>query len=1144
MISAQTRRRASFIQRLLHSFNLKTLLQQRKPAKFRSKSVDRRRLLESLEPRWLMANDTFATAISIGPVTSSPSTINSRIAVDTDVDVIRFSVVSGATVDFNIDTSINGPGGLGSYIRLFASSGLQLAFNDDGRAPGENSLGFDAYLRYTFSFNGTYYLGISNYNTTQYNPISGNGDTAGGLYSTGSYTLIVNALPIDSDGTISSATPMGAVSEREKIVSTSITPDIDLDLYEFTVSTGQVVDFNINTPLNGPGGLGSFLRLFNSAGQQLAFNDDAAAPGEAVVGFDAYLRYTFPAVGTYYIGVSNYTNIEYNPLTGSGVVAGGFYSIGTYTLIVSTPSAILNDPDDTISEATPVGAISTTPVSLIAAIAPDIDVDMYRFTVAAGQTVDFNINTLFNGPGGLGSFPRLFSAAGQQLAFNDDGNAPGENVIGFDSYLRFLFPTSGIFYIGVSNHSNIQYNPITGASDVAGGLFSIGTYTLVVSTLPIDPDNSIATATQLGAISASEKLISASITPDIDLDLYEFTVSTGQVVDFNINTPLNGPGGLGSFLRLFNSAGQQLAFNDDAAAPGEAVAGFDAYLRYTFPAVGTYYIGVSNYTNIEYNPLTGSGVVAGGFYSIGTYTLIVSTPSAILNDPDDRISEATSVGAISTTPVSLIAAIAPDIDVDMYRFTVAAGQTVDFNINTLFNGPGGLGSFLRLFSAAGQQLAFNDDGNAPGENVIGFDSYLRYLFPTSGIFYVGVSNHSNIQYDPITGTDDVAGGLFSIGTYTLVVNTLPIDPDNSIATATQLGTITTTPKSLFAAISPDIDVDFLQVSVSAGDTVEFDIDTQSNGPSGLDSYLRLFSSIGQLLATSDNAASPSENFIGFDAFLRYTFTSSGNYYIGVSNATNKQYDPINGGGTIPAGFNSIGSYQFTVHLSETLVQQTILTLSVESNSISEKNGITVGKVTRASPSIGLALSVSLLSSDTGAVSVPAEVVIPANHSSVEFEILGVDDHVVDGVRRSTISATATNSTTASIWVEVFDSDSLWYNVKLPLDVNDNSIITATDALLVINYLNAGLHEVTNVEPPPYLVVNSDNRVSAVDALLIINYLNSSSREQGEGEWVQMEAQYYGSVYPIGSHIWPNNIKTFAIDDYFSSFDQRTKRWYH
>lgn len=218
-------------------------------------------------------------------------------------------------------------------------------------------------------------------------------------------------------------------------------------------------------------------------------------------------------------------------------------------------------------------------------------------------------------------------------------------------------------------------------------------------------------------------------------------------------------------------------------------------------------------------------------------------------------------------------------------------------------------------------------------------------------------------------------------------------------------------------------------------------------------------------------------------------------------------------------------------------------MSVESDSIPEANGITIGTVTRSSPNISLALIVSLLSSDTGAISVPATVVIPANQSSVEFEIHGVDNHIVDGVRRSTISATATNSTTAAIVVEVFDSDSLWHNVKQPLDVNDNNFITATDALLVINYLNAGLHEVTSVEPPPYLDVNSDNRVSPVDALLIINYLNSSSREQGEGEWVQMEAQYHGSVYAIGSHIWANKTKSLAIDDYFSSFDQRIKRWY-
>ena len=33
-----------------------------------------------------------------------------------------------------------------------------------------------------------------------------------------------------------------------------------LDIYSFTVTAGQVVDFDIDTSTNGPGGLGSFLR--------------------------------------------------------------------------------------------------------------------------------------------------------------------------------------------------------------------------------------------------------------------------------------------------------------------------------------------------------------------------------------------------------------------------------------------------------------------------------------------------------------------------------------------------------------------------------------------------------------------------------------------------------------------------------------------------------------------------------------------------------------------------------------------------------------------------------------------------------------------------------------------------------------------
>ncbi len=80
--------------------------------------------------------------------------------------------------------------------------------------------------------------------------------------------------------------------------------------------------------------------------------------------------------------------------------------------------------------------------------------------------------------------------------------------------------------------------------------------------------------------------------------------------------------------------------------------------------------------------------------------------------------------------------ISVDTDVDMYRITVAKGQTVDIDIDTPFNGPGGLGSYLRLFNSSGQQLASNNDGAAPGETRVGFDSFLRYRFTNAGTYFV------------------------------------------------------------------------------------------------------------------------------------------------------------------------------------------------------------------------------------------------------------------------------------------------------------------------------------------------------------------------------------------------------------------------
>ena len=423
------------------------------------------------------------------------------------------------------------------------------------------------------------------------------------------------------------------------------------------------------------------------------------------------------------------------------------------------------------------GAVSTTPLTVNSSISPDTDVNMVSFTVTAGQIIDFDIDTAINGTGGLGSYIRLFDSQGNQLAFNNDGSAPGENTLGFDAYLRYTFATAGTFFLGVSNSNNIQYDPLTGNGDTSGGSNTTGTYQLIIQALPIDGNDSISEATSLGAISATPLTVNSSIATDVDVNMVSFTVTTGQIVDFDVDTQLNGPGGLGSYLRLFDAAGQQLAFNNDAAAPGETVVGLDAYLRYTFATAGTYYLSVSNQNNTQFDPLTGNGDTAGGQNSIGTYQLILQTAGTSVTDTNDAISEAASLGTVSATAITVDATISPDTDVNMVSFTVTAGQIVDFDIDTTLNGPGGLGSYIRLFDAQGTQIASNNDATAPGETVLGFDAYLRYTFVNAGTFYLGVSNSNNVTYDPITGNGDTAGGSNATGSYKLIVQLAPAGCD-------------------------------------------------------------------------------------------------------------------------------------------------------------------------------------------------------------------------------------------------------------------------------------------------------------------------------------------------------------------------------
>jgi hypothetical protein len=85
-------------------------------------------------------------------------------------------------------------------------------------------------------------------------------------------------------------------------------------------------------------------------------------------------------------------------------------------------------------------------------------------------------------------------------------------------------------------------------------------------------------------------------------------------------------------------------------------------------------------------------------------------------------------------------------------------------------------------------------------------------------------------------------------------------------------------------------------------------------------------------------------------------------------------------------------------------------------------------------------------------------------------------------------------------------------------VSDDGIVSALDALLIINDINThGARDLrgTNTPYPPYIDVTGDNFVSALDVLQVVNYVNSRGGGSGEGEFAPP------SVAAI-DHFWSNH----------------------
>jgi VCBS repeat-containing protein len=103
-----------------------------------------------------------------------------------------------------------------------------------------------------------------------------------------------------------------------------------------------------------------------------------------------------------------------------------------------------------------------------------------------------------------------------------------------------------------------------------------------------------------------------------------------------------------------------------------------------------------------------------------------------------------------------------------------------------------------------------------------------------------------------------------------------------------------------------------------------------------------------------------------------------------------------------------------------------------------------------------------------------------------------------------------NSSTSGVTVGVVAlgyTATPWRNPVRPEDVNNDGVVTPTDALQLINEINStGPRDLPPVPTgtsflPPLVDPNGDNQLSAADVLHVINYLNSVNLGEGEAEGV-------------------------------------------
>lgn len=746
---------------------------------------------------------------------------------------------------------------------------------------------------------------------------------------------------LEPNNLISEATNSTISPSREQsvVLNSSIDSVSDLDLYKFQLNSGQGITLNIDTvdADNNTANFDSYLRVFDGDGQELAVNDDFSLDSEEF-SLDSYIGFIANQTGEYYVGVSSAANNSYNPLNGEGVnqFQDNFVP-GDYDLTLDIVEVIPDeDTDNTISEAivTELGTSKIKSQVFSEEVTTESDVDLYKFQLDSGEGIKLKVNAKSN-DSNLDSYLRIFDAEGKELTFND--NSDRSEGITTDSTIDFAPENPGEYYVGVSSAGNFDYDGVNGDTNLnfsPNKGFSTGNYELQLDVIPVvadeDPDNTIAEAVDSGVTSSGTRnaIFQGEVDPEVDVDIYKFQLGEGDGVKLKINAQeLDSE--LDSFLRLFDSEGNELTFDDNNDANVTGYFSKDSAIAFIPDTPGEYFVGVGASGNFDYDPIIGRNNFSpdenpSPFTTIGNYELGIDILEVVADqDPDNTIAEAIASGVSSTgaTSAVLTEEVTTESDVDIYKFQLDQGEGITLDIDAAGQ-DSDLDSLLRLFDSEGNELAVDndDDNNVEGDSNV--DSLLNFVADTSGEYFIGVSSDGNSNYDLVTGSNNFTpttgftAGQYELG-FTIASVVADQDPDNTIPEAINTGVSSSGQQSITIndAINLESDVDIYKFQLDQGSTVTLDIDAAILN-TGLDSVLHLFDGEGKEITNNDDGATSGEG-SSTDSLIEFTAPETGEYYLGVSSFANFNYDPLNGSTNFSNDIgSSTGNYELVIDINK------------------------------------------------------------------------------------------------------------------------------------------------------------------------------------------------------------------------------------